>query len=79
MMYKKIRHGNQYKEAYKKLSTDYKKAVSSWHNSTEAKICDSRNPASFFNYANKKLKSFDSILPLLAYFLTYLLKELAPS
>ena len=63
-LFKKTRNNPNLKENYKTISKEYKNAVRLWHNKLENKICNSKNSSAFFKYANKKLKSFESIPPL---------------
>ena len=56
---------NKYvKPEYKKLSKMYDKAVVSWNDEIENRVCQNGNSKGFYKYANKKLQIFNSVPPL---------------
>ena len=63
-LYKKSKSNPRLKEEYKNLSKEYDRAVSSWYDTIENKVCLSDQGSSFYKYANKKLKSLPVIPPL---------------
>ena len=52
------------KPEYKKLSKMYDKAVVSWNDEIENRVCQNGNSKGFYKYANKKLQIFNSVPPL---------------
>ena len=63
-LYNNMKANPGLKEEYKNLSKKYDRAVSSWYDTIENKICLSEQRSSFYKYANKKLKSLPVIPPL---------------
>ena len=65
-LYRKLKGNKKYKSEYKKLSKQYDTAVSSWYDYIENRVCQDTNSRSFYKYANKKLRSFPSIPPIVS-------------
>ena len=65
-LYRKLKTNKNLKTEYRKLSKKYDQAVSLWYDAIENRICQSKNQNSFFKYANKKMKSFPSIPPVVS-------------
>ena len=65
LLYKRLKQNKELKEQHKKLSYDYDKEVSKWYDYVENKVCSSQNPSSFYKYANKKMKTINSLPPLI--------------
>ena len=63
-LYRKQKLDPNLKKAYKDLSLKYKDTVLAWHSRVEQNICESGSSRNFYKYANKKLKSTETIAPL---------------
>ena len=65
-LYQKLKTDISFKDEYKAISKIYDKAVSGWYDKTEQRVCQSGNTRNFYKCANKKMKSFPAIPPLLS-------------
>ena len=64
VLYHQSRSDTSLKQAYANVSKQYDKAVLLWADKVETSLCEDRNPAKFYSYANRKLKTRFSIPPL---------------
>jgi hypothetical protein len=64
-LYKKLKANKKLKAEYLELSKKYDRTVAQWYDAVESKICQSKNRNCFYKYANKKMKSFPNIPPLM--------------
>ena len=63
-IYKKYKNDKTLKSLYKEKSLEYEKAVRSWVDDSERKICENPSSKKFYSFVNNKLKTSYQIPPL---------------